>query len=143
MVALGTGLLAERLLPLPVTWRDPRRRRVGLAATSLGVALAAWSVAETRAVRLDDPASLVVTGPYARSRNPMYLAWDLVHLGVGVLVRSGWTLALLPPAAACLDREIRAEERVLSDRFGDAYGRYLATVPRYLRPRCRGADVVR
>jgi protein-S-isoprenylcysteine O-methyltransferase Ste14 len=137
VVAIGIGVLADRRHPLPLAWRDSWRRPAGAACTAAGVAVVARSVAVTTAVRLDDPARLVTTGPYAVSRNPMYLGWSLLHLGVALLARSGWTLTLLVVAAARVHHEIRAEERMLGDRFGPEYSRYRATVPQYLGHRLR------
>lgn len=77
---------------------------------------------------------LVTTGPYAVSRNPMCLAWALIHLGVGVGIGSAWTVVTLPAAVVRIDREIAREERWLAVRFGRSS---LSTGPRCLAT-CRG-----
>lgn len=90
---------------------------------------------------------LVTTGPNAFSRNPMYVG--LAGLLVANAVRRGSWRALLPVAAFTLatDRlQVAAEETALLARFGDDYGAYCASVPRWLglrslvaasRPRAR------
>jgi protein-S-isoprenylcysteine O-methyltransferase Ste14 len=78
------------------------------------------------------PGQLVTTGPYALSRNPMYIGWVLVQLGVGLATGSGWVLATLPAVGAGLHRDVVREERRLARLFGDEYQRYSARVARYL-----------
>jgi protein-S-isoprenylcysteine O-methyltransferase Ste14 len=87
-------------------------------------------------VQLADPAHLVTSGPYAVSRNPMYLGWALLQVGAGLVRGSRWMIAAVPVAAAFVHRDVRREERTLEDAFGDEFRRYRAAVPRYL-PRWR------
>jgi protein-S-isoprenylcysteine O-methyltransferase Ste14 len=77
----------------------------------------------------------VTSGPYAVSRNPMYVGWALIQLGIGVAAGSGWVLATLPFVGAAVHREVLSEEQRLSEKFGDEYEAYCATVGRYLPQR--------
>jgi protein-S-isoprenylcysteine O-methyltransferase Ste14 len=61
----------------------------------------------------------------------MYIGWTLLQLGIAIAGGSAWTLTTLPAVIASIHREILHEERVLSEKFGDEYDRYRATVPRY------------
>jgi protein-S-isoprenylcysteine O-methyltransferase Ste14 len=77
--------------------------------------------------------SLVTSGVYRFTRNPMYLGLLMVVLGWAALLCSA--LALLGPVAfvAYITRfQIVPEERVLSAKFGAAYSGYLARVRRWL-----------
>jgi protein-S-isoprenylcysteine O-methyltransferase Ste14 len=47
-------------------------------------------------VDLERPNQLVDSGPYAFSRNPMYLAWTLGYVGVALVAGTAWPLLLLP-----------------------------------------------
>jgi protein-S-isoprenylcysteine O-methyltransferase Ste14 len=77
-------------------------------------------------------AQLAVTGPYAYTRNPLYLGSLLVALGFIIAARNWW-IAL----AACIMffliylPVIRAEEAFLRSTFTD-YADYAAHVPRLL-----------
>ncbi|MFG1816198.1 methyltransferase family protein [Kribbella sp. NPDC049174] len=84
---------------------------------------------------LSQPQSLVTSGPYAVSRNPMYVGWALLQLGIGMAAGSGWVLATLPFVGAIVHREVLSEERQLSEQFGDEYRQYCATTGRYLPTR--------
>ena len=75
----------------------------------------AWTA--TLRVHLERPELLVTGGPYAVSRNPMYVGWALLHLGVGVGRGSGWIIAVFPAAAAQVHREVRREERDADSRL--------------------------
>lgn len=102
-----------------------------LAGTGVLLAVTAWRAA--RPVQLAHPQALVVSGPYRHSRNPMYLAWVLLHAGIGTAAGSGWTALTLPAAALLVHREILGEERRLVEEFGSLYADYAARTPRYLR----------
>ena len=77
--------------------------------------------------------SLVERGPYRVSRNPIYLAFALLQLGVAVLVNSAWSLGTLIPALGVVRYGVIArEEAYLERKFGDAYRRYARSVRRWL-----------
>jgi protein-S-isoprenylcysteine O-methyltransferase Ste14 len=133
------GVTAAMLLHRVRPWTLPGPRRVhlltGAAPIAAGGWLVVWSVWAARQVNLAHPGQLVTTGPYARSRNPMYAGWALLHAGAGVAAGSGWILATLPAATGLVHRQVRQEEHDLGADFGDEFARYQAAVPRYLRPR--------
>ncbi len=75
---------------------------------------------------------LVTDGPFAHTRNPMYVGLTGILLGHAAARRSH--VALLPIAGflAVVDRlQISAEERALSATFGAEYDAYRARVPRW------------
>jgi protein-S-isoprenylcysteine O-methyltransferase Ste14 len=82
--------------------------------------------------------SLVDTGMFAHSRNPLYLANLLLFLGLAI-VHGGWAMYLivLPFFVFAYTGIIAAEERYLHDRFGGAYADYCRRVPRWW-PSLRG-----
>jgi len=75
----------------------------------------------------------VQTGPYSVTRNPLYFFSFLGAAGVGAQVGSV-TLALICAALAyaVFYVVVRQEEQVLAARYGEAYRKYLATVPRFI-----------
>jgi len=82
--------------------------------------------------------SLVDTGMFAHSRNPLYLANLLLFAGLAI-VHNGWPMYLIvvPFFAFAYVCIIAAEEQYLYGRFGEAYTFYCQRVPRWL-PSLRG-----
>lgn len=76
---------------------------------------------------------LVTTGIHGWSRNPIYVGMFFIYVGIGVVARSPWILALTLPLAATIRYGVIArEEAYLARRFGDAYRDYKARVRRWL-----------
>ncbi len=76
---------------------------------------------------------LVTRGIFRYTRNPQYLGWGLLLLGMSVASRSAH--ALLSTAlygAAVHFLVVQVEERRLGDAFGEPYRRYQAAVARWL-----------
>jgi protein-S-isoprenylcysteine O-methyltransferase Ste14 len=76
---------------------------------------------------------LVTRGPYAISRNPMYLGLTAAYAGLALALANAWALLLLGPVLIVMDRFVIArEEPYLEARFGQPYRDYLARVRRWL-----------
>ncbi len=83
-------------------------------------------------------AELTTTGPYAHTRNPLYLGSMLIAFGFALAARSVWiALALVVLFAAIYIPVIRSEEAFLRSTF-PGFDDYSARVPRLL-PRLRAA----
>ena len=77
--------------------------------------------------------SLVTSGVYRFTRNPMYLGMLLVLVGWAAYLCSPWSLAGPVLFFAYIGRfQIAPEERVLSGMFGEAYVAYCEKVRRWL-----------
>jgi protein-S-isoprenylcysteine O-methyltransferase Ste14 len=77
--------------------------------------------------------ALITAGPYRYSRNPIYLALNLVYAGIGIAADNPWTLALLVPVLIVMHHGvITREERYLERKFPDTYRRYKSTTRRWL-----------
>jgi protein-S-isoprenylcysteine O-methyltransferase Ste14 len=98
------------------------------AAAIRAFARAATPVPGTRPTR-----TLVTTGIYGWSRNPIYLGLLLLYVGIGLATRSPWILLLALPLFFILRYGVVAREEVyLERRFGEAYRDYEARVRRWL-----------
>jgi protein-S-isoprenylcysteine O-methyltransferase Ste14 len=76
---------------------------------------------------------IVDGGPYYLSRNPIYVAFTLIAVGVALLVNSGWGLASAAIAVATVHfATVLVEERYLRAHIGDEYARYTDRVRRWL-----------
>lgn len=84
---------------------------------------------------------LTVTGPYAYTRNPLYLGSAILVLGVATAARS-WIAAaiLLGYFTVVYSVVMRREEQELRRRHGAAFDEYARTVPLFL-PRLTAAKL--
>jgi protein-S-isoprenylcysteine O-methyltransferase Ste14 len=131
------GLLLDGLVPWTVGGR-PATAVLGAVLLALGLALT-WSGVggvvrhRTTIVPHKPVATLVTTGAYRISRNPMYTGLAIAYAGGAFLAGSWWPIVFWPVAVALVAwLVIRPEERYLADRFGDEYARYRAEVRRWL-----------
>lgn len=110
----------------------------GMVLVTAGVLIAllgAWTFHRhhTPVLPFTTPTTLVQTGPYRFTRNPMYLGMTLLHLGVALALNAMWPIVLLPMALVALFRMvIRREEEHLWQTFGDDYVAYRSRVRRWL-----------
>jgi protein-S-isoprenylcysteine O-methyltransferase Ste14 len=103
-----------------------------IALTGVGVRAAA-----SGHVRKNE--QLTTTGPYAYTRNPLYLGSVIIGAGFAVAARSWWIAAMLVVIfAAIYVPVIRAEEAFLRRRFPE-FANYAERVPRLL-PRVGRGD---
>jgi protein-S-isoprenylcysteine O-methyltransferase Ste14 len=111
---------------------------LGAAMIAAALALMAWAfIAFLRAranIRPDRAATTVIaSGPFALSRNPIYLSEAILLAGLGLWHGSLWyviALALFVPAVTHL--AIRREEAHMAARFGQAWTDYAGRVRRWL-----------
>jgi protein-S-isoprenylcysteine O-methyltransferase Ste14 len=131
LLVLGGGL--HRVRPRRLLASSRQVRRTGVAFIIAGLLGAAWATWTTREVDVSRPNHLVQNGPYAYSRNPMYLAWTLLQSGIALAVNSFWLAASVPLVALLTDRlVIVPEEARLEDAFGEEYLAYQTRVRRWL-----------
>jgi protein-S-isoprenylcysteine O-methyltransferase Ste14 len=138
---LLTGFIVQHFVPTHiVNGVQPTRiiRMVGVAEIAIALGLFAWAVSTF--VRLMTPVipmrrarALVDEGPFRLTRNPMYLGFTVLYLGITFAANAFWPLVFLPEAIALTYLfAIRLEEAYLTREFGDAYTEYCSRVRRWL-----------
>ena len=137
VVVVGAAFEAQRrtrsraVLPLRVAAVSLASASVVIGASSLVTFAQHRTTVDP--VRPSRATVLVASGPYALSRNPMYVA--LVGVLAAHALWKGNAVAWAPVVASwvALDRlQIRPEEKELAERFGKHYSRYAASTPRWL-----------
>jgi protein-S-isoprenylcysteine O-methyltransferase Ste14 len=143
---LAVLLIAGVLMGLIALWTPslawPHAIRVGSGAAfaAIGILIAvsglvAFRRARTSAspLRPDKASSLVASGTYRYTRNPMYLGMLLVLIGWAAYLARPWALAVLPAFVIYMNRfQIGPEERVLAGIFGAEFEAYRRSVRRWL-----------
>jgi len=137
-VACLCGVLLERSVPTGVLL--PRWLVIaGRALMALGLGLDFWAMATMMLARTNilpnrTAGHLVTSGPFAFTRNPIYLGNTLLMLGIGLAWGAPWFLPLGFVAAFLVEKlAIRREEAHLAIRFGPEWASYSATTPRWLK----------
>ena len=134
-IALGVILHFARPVSLLPRGVSPR---FGAAVVLLAIGLFLFAVRTFRAAGTPVPGNrptttIVRTGPYRCSRNPIYLSFSLLQLGIAFWVNSLWLLVTLIPAVALMSFVvIPREEQYLETRFPSDYLPYKASVRRWL-----------
>ncbi len=131
MIALATHSLG---------WSYPIRVVSGLAFAAIGILIAVSGLVSFRRARTtasplrpDKASSLVASGIYRYTRNPMYLGMLLVLVGWAVYLARPWALLVLPVFVIYMNRfQIGPEERVLGGIFGGEFANYRRRVRRWL-----------
>jgi protein-S-isoprenylcysteine O-methyltransferase Ste14 len=134
---LAAGLLLNRIVKLPFVPR-PLSRLAGAKWLVTGVLALGYGFRTMKeaGTNIDpyEPALVVVEdGPFAYSRNPIYVGMTLVYAGVATLRRAPVALALLPPLLVLVQRGvIEPEECYLEKKFGEQYLAYKSRVRRWI-----------
>jgi protein-S-isoprenylcysteine O-methyltransferase Ste14 len=137
-LAVLAGFALQWAVPLPFMPASAPAGLVGGIAFVLALALVAWAIATmTRAgsnVPTNMPTTTIVqTGPYRFTRNPIYLGMLLGLVGLAIAFDSLWLLGMLVPFALVIRYGVVArEEAYLERKFGSAYRPYCARVRRWL-----------
>ena len=139
VIMAACGLLQAVLdtaLPLARLW--PAWNPFGAVPALAGFALAAWAayafhMHQTTVHPFRQASALVTSGPFAFSRNPIYLGMALVLVGVAVALGTASPFLMVPVFMLVLNRAIIAgEERMLAETFGTEYEAWRGRVRRWL-----------
>jgi protein-S-isoprenylcysteine O-methyltransferase Ste14 len=113
-------------------------RWTGVAATCVGIGLFGWTHQVlgknwTAIPALSENHELVTSGPYRYIRHPMYTTFFIVGFGF-LFLSANWLIGVIYIGTLLLMYAVRisAEEKMMLDRFGDAYRQYMKTTGRLL-----------
>jgi protein-S-isoprenylcysteine O-methyltransferase Ste14 len=140
ILAYLAGGTVQRFLPIVIPSPDLAWiiRVAGFVFVAVGIAIAFSAVgifrkAKTTIVPHETPSTLVISGPYRFTRNPMYVGLTLVYLGVAGTRNEIWPVIVLPLVLAYINfLVIPVEEKNLRGVFGDEYQNYGERVGRWL-----------
>ena len=136
-VGFLVGLLLERLIPSEL-WHVLPVPTLGGGVMLAGLALVLWAGAtfarhRTPVAPYRASTTIVETGPYRFTRNPIYLGMLLFYLGGVAWAGRLGPLVMLPLVILALQPLVIArEERYLLAKFGERYQRYRERVRRWI-----------
>ena len=106
---------------------------VGLGSGILGVTQFRKAQTTPNPHALEKVSSLVTSGIYQYTRNPMYVGLVLILLGWAFYLSHFLAFVLLPVFIFYMTRfQIQPEERMLAQKFGKHYQAYLKKVRRWI-----------
>lgn len=130
---LIVGVILHIWRPLRLSRSAWPRHLLGWPLLLIGIGMVAWAVAAVKAMDIQKPTKLITAGPYAISRNPMYIAWTIIYLVTAILANTLWLIILMPVLILFTHYfVVLQEERQLEQQFGEQYRQYRARVRRYL-----------
>ena len=116
------------VLVLSFSHPGPASLAAGLPLALLGEALRIWASGHIEKTR-----ALATGGPYAHTRNPLYVGSVLIALGVAAASARPWTvIAVAVYLLAFYPSVMREEARFLHAKFGAEYDGWAAVVPLFV-----------
>jgi len=110
----------------------------GVLLISLGFLVRVWAAVhfyahKMRVISLEPQGSLVTTGPYRYSRNPLYLGGNVFcFFGAALLLGSPSALLLTALHIPLVNLMIKREEKQLEEKFGEEFRSYKQQARRWL-----------
>ena len=129
--------LVHQVVPLTIPGR-PAIMWAGWFLALAGVGTLGWGALtlrrhHTTIVPHHAVSTVVTTGPYRFSRNPMYVGMTVAYVGASLAIASAWPLVALPIIVVAVNRLVIArEETYLRRRFGAEYEDFSSRVRRWL-----------
>ncbi len=135
-VPLAITLVLDRLVAsnrLPTAARFLSLGFFVAGASTVVSAFASLNKAGTKADPFAETTAIVENGPFAYTRNPLYLGLTLAYIGASLAARATLPLAALPAVLWLMNTGvIEREERYLDRKFGKTYRKYRSRVPRWI-----------
>lgn len=105
----------------------------GLVACALGVLEFKRARTTVNPVNPRSSSALVKSGIYCRTRNPMYLGFLLILMGLAILTANLVAFLSLPAFVLYINQfQIKPEERALTSIFGSEFRAYCSSVRRWI-----------
>jgi protein-S-isoprenylcysteine O-methyltransferase Ste14 len=137
-LAFVVGLAVGWLYPLRFVPTSVSRAWIGGGVFAIGLVLAIWAIATMRKagtrIKTNKPTTTIVaSGPYGVTRNPIYIGMFLGQTGLAIGFDNLWILATLVPFYLVIRYGVISREEVYLERkFGAVYLGYKSRVRRWL-----------
>jgi protein-S-isoprenylcysteine O-methyltransferase Ste14 len=131
------GTMVDSLLNIS-TFASPLAKVIASLLLALGFLLRVWAAIyfyayRMRVISLKPQYTLITSGPYRLSRNPLYLGGNVfIFFGAALFLASPTALVATALHLPLMDRFIRREEVQLQREFGEQWANYAKQVRRWL-----------
>lgn len=135
-VILALQILQAVYFPLPKSLWDLLLVSAGIVMYISGTILAlwarftmnnSWGIPAEHSAKQD---TLITTGPFQLTRNPIYIGFLLIYFGFALAIGS-WLVVLRIPLLIYFYKSAKIEEKILAKKFGSKYLSYKSKVPRF------------
>jgi protein-S-isoprenylcysteine O-methyltransferase Ste14 len=133
LVSITLHFLMPILFIIPSLWN-----LIGLIPLAFGIwinlsADQAFKRAKTTVKPFEESEELIQEGAFRISRNPMYLGFVAILIGISFLLKSLSPYIVVLAFAILMDvMFIRVEERMLAEKFGDRWEKYRSSVRKWI-----------
>ncbi len=135
--ALAMMYLLHNSIPGFYFFRSRLSLILGGMMVCFGIAMVLWAVktlkkAGTTHIPFEESTTLVQTGPFSYTRNPVYLGMVIILFGVFCFMGSSTPLMMVFIFGGIIeDKFIMAEEKMLEEKFGEQYLTYKKKASRW------------
>lgn len=138
-VCVIAAVIVDTFRPLPLcNMSDTVRYTVSAVVFLISIAIGLSALRVFRAAK-EHPSpykptqTIVDSGPFRFTRNPIYISFLVTALAIAILDNSWWVVLSMIPLALLLEfGVIRREEEYLSRKFGAVYDDYRRRVRRWI-----------
>jgi protein-S-isoprenylcysteine O-methyltransferase Ste14 len=133
LIMLALHLVFPVIEIIPTPWNI-----LGIVPLACGIALnlaadKAFREAGTTVKPFEESTVLITSGVFRLSRNPMYLGYVLILIGIAIMVRSLMPYVVILVFAVLMERVfISIEEQMLAGKLGQAWSAYAEKVRRWI-----------
>ena len=133
-----SGAALHWLLPIPLLSSPVLQWVLACAFCLTGLSTILYCAWKFRQAKTDikpwkTTSHLITTGIYRFSRNPIYLSFVILGLGISLAVNSAWIALMMIPLILIINRTvIFKEERYLKQKFGTEYLAYMEMTRRWI-----------
>jgi len=138
LLAFVLGILLHFLRGVQIATNFNIVLLVGAPLIILAIVLMIWALQTFKKAGEDKDVrtathSIVTSGPFAFTRNPMYLAMIILYVGFAIIINTLWPFLFLPIVIIIMYYGvILREEKYLEKKFGDKYIEYKKRVRRWI-----------
>lgn len=137
LTGLVVGIILDRINPLPFLQENLTlplgASLIVISIILVATAFSAFKKAKTNIDPRKPTTSIINTGLYRFTRNPIYLSMTLLILGIAIWVNTLWILVMLVPVLLVMQfGVVTREETYLTKKFGEEHLRYKSRVRRWI-----------